>query len=52
MVKVDTGDNKLQSFDANYCGLFQMYFYLSLFEPVKGSVMVESSFKKFDVKER
>ena len=51
-VKMDTGDSKLQSFDTDYCGQFQMYFYLSLFEPLKGSVMVESSSKKLDVKER
>ena len=51
-MKVDTGDNKLQSFDTDYCSPFQMYFYVSLFEPLKGSVVAESSSKKLDVKER
>ena len=46
---VSVGDN-LQSFDMDYCGPFQMYLYLSLFKPLKGSVVVESSSKKLNVK--
>ena len=42
-------DDNLQSFDTDYCGLFQIYFYLSLFEPLNTSVVAESSTKKLDV---
>ena len=49
-VKVVTVDDNLQSFDTDYCRPSQMYFYLSLFEPLKGSVVAESSSKKLDVK--
>ena len=49
MIKVVTVDGNLQSFDTGFCGPFQMYF-LSLFEPMKGSVVDESSSKKRDVK--
>ena len=45
-----TVDNNLQSFNTDCCGPFQMYFYLSLFEPLKGSVVAESSSKKLNVK--
>ena len=51
-VKVDKVEDNLQSFDTDYCSPFQMYFYVSLFEPLKGSVVAESSSKKLDVKER
>ena len=43
-------DDNLQSFDTDYCGLFQIYFYLNLFEPLNTSVAAESSTKKLDVK--
>ena len=49
-VKVITVDDKLQNFDTDYCGPFQMHFYLSLFEPLKGSVVARSESKKLDVK--
>ena len=49
-VKVLTVDDNLQSFKTDYCGLFQVYFYLNLFEPIKGSVVTELSSKKIDVK--
>ena len=41
---------RLQSFDTDYCGPFQMHFYLSLFEPLKGSIVARSESKKLDVK--
>ena len=50
IVKVVTVGDNLQSFDMDYCGPFQMYLYLSLFKPLKGSVVVESSSKKLNVK--
>ena len=49
-VKVITVDDNLQSFRTNCCGPFQMYFYLNLFEPVKGSLVAETSSKKLDAK--
>ena len=49
-VKVVTVDDNLQSFDTDYCGPFRMYFYFSLLEPLKGSVVAESSSKKLDAK--
>ena len=49
-VKVVTVDDILQSFDTDYCGPFRMYFYFSLLEPLKGSVVAESSSKKLDAK--
>ena len=49
-VKLVTVGGNLQSFDIDYCGPFQMYLYLSLFKPLKGSVVVESSSKKLNVK--
>ena len=45
-VKVVTVDDNLQSLEIDYCGPFQTYFYLNLFEPVKGSVVAEPSSKK------
>ena len=49
MVKVVRVENNLQSFKTDYCGPLEMYFHLSLFEPVKGSVVAEPSSKKLDV---
>ena len=49
-MKVVTVDDNLQSFETNYCCPFQMYFYLNLFESVKGGVAAEPSSKKLDVK--
>ena len=49
-VKVVTVDYNLQSFDTDYYGRFQMYIYLSLFEPLKGSVVARSESKQLDVK--
>ena len=43
-------DNNLQSFDTYYCGIFQAYFYLNLFEPLNRSVVAERSTKKLEVK--
>ena len=43
-------DNNLQSFDTNYCGIFQAYFCLNLFELLNTSVVAERSTKKLDVK--
>ena len=50
MVKVVTVDDNLQSFDTYYCSPFQMSFYLSLFETLKGSVVAGSSSKKLDIR--
>ena len=50
IVKVIMGDNKLRLFDMHYYGPFQMCFYISLFEPLKGGVVAESSCKKLDVR--
>ena len=49
-VKVVTVDDNLQSFDTDYCGPIRMYFYFSLLEPLKGSVVAESSSKKLNAK--
>ena len=49
-VKVVTVDNNLQSIETDYCGPFQIYFYLNLFEPVKGSAVAGPLSKKLDVK--
>ena len=49
-VKVVTVDYNLQSFDTDYYGRFQMYIYLSLFEPLKGSVVARSESRQLDVK--
>ena len=43
-------DDNLQSFDTDYCGIFQIYFYLNLIEPLNTSVVAESSTKKLNVK--
>ena len=49
-VKVVTVDYNLLSIDTDYYGRFQMYIYLSLFEPLKGSVVARSESKQLDVK--
>ena len=49
-VKFVTVDDNLQSFDTDHCGSFQMYFYLSLFRPLKDSAVARKEFKKVDVK--
>ena len=49
-VKVVTVDDNLQSFDTDYCVIFQIYFYLNLFEPLNTSVVAEISNKKLNVK--
>ena len=43
-------DDNLKSFDTDYCGIFQAYFYLNLFEPLNRSVVAERSTKKLDIK--
>ena len=48
-VKVVTGDDNIQSLDTDYCGPFQMYFYLKLFEPLETSVVARSTSKKLTV---
>ena len=48
--KVVTVDDNLRSFDTDYCGPFQMYFYLSLFKLLKESVAARKESKKLDVK--
>ena len=50
IVKAVIVDDNLQSFDTNYCGIFQAYFYLNLFEPLNTSVVAERSTKKLEVK--
>ena len=49
IVKVVNVDNNLESFDTDYCGISQAYFYLNLFEPLNSSVVAERSTKKRDV---
>ena len=39
----------MQSLDTDYCGPFQMYFYLNLFEPLETSVMARSTSKNLTV---
>ena len=48
-VKVVTVDDNLQSFQTDYCGIFQMYFYLNLFEPLQTSITARSNSKKLTV---
>ena len=50
IVKIVTLDDNFQSFDTNYCRIFQVYFYLNLFEPFYTNVVAERSTKKLDVK--
>ena len=49
-VKIVTVDDNLRSFDTDYYRRFQMYFYLSLFQPLKGSVVARSESKKLNFK--
>ena len=39
----------MQSLDTEYCGPFQMYFYLNLFEPLETSFVARSTSKKLTV---
>ena len=48
-VKVVTVDDNMQSLDKDYCGPFQMYFYLNLFEPLETSIVARSTSKKLTV---
>ena len=48
-VKVVTVDDNMQNLDTDYCGPFQMYFYLNLFEPLETSVVARSTSKKLTV---
>ena len=43
-------DYRLQSFNTNNCGPFQLYFFLNLFEPLKTSVAARVKPKKLDRK--
>ena len=47
--KVVTVDDNMQSLDTGYCGSFQMYFYLNLFEPLETSIVARSTSKKLTV---
>ena len=49
-VKTVTVDDNLRSFDTDYCRRFQMYFYLSLFQSLKGNVVARSESKKLNFK--
>ena len=49
-VKVVTVDDNLQYFSTDYCGVFQLYFYLNLFEPLNTSTVAKKSTKKLDIK--
>ena len=49
-VKVVTVNDNLESFSTDYCGVFQLYFYLKLFEPPNTSIVSEKSTKKPDIK--
>ena len=49
-VKVVTVDDNLETFSTDYCGVFQLYFYLKLFEPPNTSIVSEKSTKKPDIK--
>ena len=49
-VKVVTVDDNLQSFSTDYCGVFQLYFHLNLFEPLNTSIVAKKSTKKLDIK--
>ena len=48
-VKVVTVDDNLQSFQTDYFRIFQMYFYLNLFEPLETSIIASSNSKKLTV---
>ena len=49
-VKVVTVDDNLQSFNTDYCGVFQLYSYLNLFKPLNTSIVAKTSTKKLDIK--
>ena len=48
-IKVVTVDDNLQSFHTDYCGIFQMYFHLNLFEHLETSIISRSNSKKLTV---
>ena len=48
-VKVVTVNDNLQSFQTDYFRIFQMYFYLNLFEPLETSIIARSNSKKLTV---
>ena len=37
-------DNLLQELTADTCGIFQLYFYKNLFDPVRGSKIIDDEF--------
>ena len=37
-------DNQLQELTADTCGIFQLYFYKNLFDPVRGSKIIDDEF--------
>ena len=49
-VHVYTVDDRLQSFDTDYCEPFQLYFYLNLFESLETSMVAKAKSKKLDRK--
>ena len=49
-VEVVTVDDNLQSLSTDYCGVFQLYFYLNLFESLNTSIVAKKSTKKLDIK--
>ena len=42
-VHVYTVDDLLQSIETNYCGPFQLYFYLNSFEPLERTVAADTT---------
>ena len=44
-----TVEDNIQSLDTDYCGPFQMHFYLTLFEPLETSVVARSTSKNLTV---
>ena len=48
-IKVVTVDDNIQSLDTDYCGPFQMHFYLTLFEPLETSVVARYTSKNLNV---
>ena len=45
-MRLYTMDDRLQSFNTNYCGPFQLYIYLNLFKPSETSVVAQAESKK------
>ena len=39
----------MQSLDKDYCGPFQMYFYLNLFKPLETSIVARSTSKRLTI---